>query len=211
AARVRELGRVALVGFNLRFEPGLLRARELLASGELGRPLVARGVAGQYLPDWHPWEDYRRGYSARRELGGGVLLDFSHELDVAAWLFGDPDRVACETATTGTLDLDVEDVAQRILSFPGGLLAARPLDYLQRSTRRELEIACTEGTIRWRYDERRLDVFRAGVGWEIHALRADHNETYVDELRHLLDAVATRSETRCPIEEGARSLRVIEL
>lgn len=201
---------VTLVGFNFRFEPGLIAVRHLLQTGDLGRPLAARGIVGQYLPDWHPWEDYRQGYSARRDLGGGVLLDNSHEIDIALWLFGDPERVWSQGGTVSGLEIDTEDVVQLSLAFASGPLMQLQLDYVQRAPRRELEIACESGSIRWRYDERRLDVFTNGE-WTTEPLRADHNLTYLDELRHLLDAVATRERTRCDLREGARSLQVVEM
>ena len=67
-------GGEVLVGFQYRFDPGLIRARELLHGGTIGRPLSARAHWGEYLPDWHPWEDYRRSYAARADLGGGAAL-----------------------------------------------------------------------------------------------------------------------------------------
>ena len=201
---------VTLVGFNLRFERGLLRVRDLLASGELGRPLAVRAIFGQYLPDWHPWEDYRGGYSARRELGGGALLDNCHEIDTLVWLFGDPDRVWCQAGRASELELDSEDVAQLSLRFARGPYAQVQLDYLQRAPRRELEIALSEGTIRWRYDERRLDVFTPSDGWSSEPLQDDHNETYVAEIAHLLEAASSRSPTRCDLDEGSRALRVVD-
>jgi predicted dehydrogenase len=200
---------ISLVGFNFRFEPGLLEVERLLRTGELGRPLAARGIVGQYLADWHPWEDYRRGYSARRELGGGVLLDNSHEIDMLIWLLGEPERVWCQAGTVGALEIDTEDIAQISLAFESGVLAQLQLDYLQRAPRRELEIACEDGSIRWRYDERRLDVFADGL-WTTAPLRDDHNLTYLDEAEHFLAAVAERTPTRCDLREGARSLRIVE-
>src|SRR5919202_203120 len=82
--------RVVAVGYNLRFHPGLARLRELLHTGAIGRPLFARAEVGEYLPAWHPWEDYRQSYAARRDLGGGAVLTLSHELDAICWLLGQP-------------------------------------------------------------------------------------------------------------------------
>ena len=67
-------GAQVLMGFQLRYHPCLLRARELVQTGRLGRLISARVHFGEYLPAWHPWEDYRKGYAARLDLGGGVLL-----------------------------------------------------------------------------------------------------------------------------------------
>src|SRR5438270_39525 len=64
-----------LVGCNYRFHPAMRELKRLLEEGIAGRLVSARAQFGQYLPDWHPWEDYRQGYSASQEMGGGVVLD----------------------------------------------------------------------------------------------------------------------------------------
>ena len=66
-------GKQALVGYQFRFHPGLQQAKRLLEQGAIGNPLSVRAHWGEYLPGWHPWEDYRRAYSALPELGGGPL------------------------------------------------------------------------------------------------------------------------------------------
>ena len=57
------------------------------AAGSVGSSSV-RLWFGSWLPDWRPAVDYRPTYSARAELGGGVLLDAIHELDMLVWLLG---------------------------------------------------------------------------------------------------------------------------
>ena len=68
-----------MVGCNYRFEPGLVRVQELLAAGAIGKPLSCRAEFGQWLPSWRPATDYRKGYAARRETGGGIILDRIHD------------------------------------------------------------------------------------------------------------------------------------
>jgi predicted dehydrogenase len=75
-----------LVGCNFRFHPAMQELKRLVREGIAGRLVSARVQFGQYLPDWHPWEDYRQSYSARREMGGGIVLDRVHELDYLRWL-----------------------------------------------------------------------------------------------------------------------------
>ena len=58
-----------LVGFQFRFHPGLIRTKQLITDGEIGRVISANVHFGEYLPDWHPWEDYRKGYAARADMG----------------------------------------------------------------------------------------------------------------------------------------------
>ena len=96
---VEQSGTRVLVGFQFRFHPGLLKIKEILASGEVGRPIDVRAHWGEYLPDWHPWEDYRKSYSARADLGGGAALTLSHPLDFLRWLLpwsADEIRLALE-------------------------------------------------------------------------------------------------------------------
>jgi predicted dehydrogenase len=85
---------ILLTGYNLRFLPSLQKFRELLSEGILGELLSVRCEVGQYLPSWRPDDDYRIGVSARRDLGGGVLLELSHELDYLRWIFGEVEWVS---------------------------------------------------------------------------------------------------------------------
>ena len=86
---------VVAVAMNLRFHPGPSTVRELIAGGAIGRPLTAHVAFGSFLPSWRPGTDYRTGYSARAELGGGVLLDAIHELDYLTWVLGPGGRRRC--------------------------------------------------------------------------------------------------------------------
>ena len=100
------------MGFQFRFHPGLLRCRELIDAGRIGKPLSFRAEWGEYLPGWHPWEDYRKSYSARKDLGGGVLLTLSHPLDYIRWFFGDPEWIWAMNGKISDLELDVDDIAE---------------------------------------------------------------------------------------------------
>ncbi|MCG6538313.1 MAG: Gfo/Idh/MocA family oxidoreductase, partial [Syntrophales bacterium LBB04] len=78
---VKKKGVVTLVGCNMRFHPGLKKINSMIEDGSIGKIIAMRVEFGQYLPDWHPLEDYRYGYSARAELGGGIILDAIHDLE----------------------------------------------------------------------------------------------------------------------------------
>ena len=82
-------GSKILVGFQFRYHPTLNKARELIQSGALGKVLTVHAHWGEYLPQWHPWEDYRQSYAARADLGGGVIVTLTHPLDYLRYLLGD--------------------------------------------------------------------------------------------------------------------------
>lgn len=142
-------GRV-MVGYNLRLHEPLVRLAATLAHGRAGGLLAARLWFGSWLPDWRPNVDYRETYSARRDLGGGVLLDAIHELDEAIWLWGtDLAVVGAVVDRVGPLDIDVEDTVRALLRTRSGAPVDIALDYLSRRYRRGIEVTGTEATIRY--------------------------------------------------------------
>jgi len=131
AALSRGGGRL-LVGFQFRFHPTLNKARELIQSGAIGQVLTVHAHWGEYLPDWHPWEDYRRGYAARAELGGGVTVTLTHSLDYLRFLLGEVAALWAFSGRISPLEVDVEDAAEIGLRFAGGAIGGLHLNYFQR-------------------------------------------------------------------------------
>ena len=202
--------RVTMVGCNLRFHPLVKAARNALADGRVGRVLSFRAEFGSFLPDWHPWEDYRKGYSARRELGGGIILDAIHELNLIRDLIGPVVDVSCFLTNTGALEIDVEDNASMILRMADGVIGEAHLDYLQRRYSRTFKIVGTDASLVIDFAAGRVMLESRDVcdplvesepGW-------DPNEMYIDEMRHFIEVVAHRNPTICPIADGAEDLRI---
>ncbi len=160
---VEQGGGKVLSAFQYRFHPGLQTAARLLAEQAVGRPLSVRAHWGEYLPDWHPWEDYRRGYSARSDLGGGVILTLCHPFDYLRWLLGEVQALWAFAAHLGDLELDVEDTAEIGLRFKNGVLGSIHLDYNQRPMSAHwLELTGTQGTLYWDNQDGALQVHLAG-------------------------------------------------
>lgn len=149
---------MAMVGFDLRFDPGLCKVKQLLEEGNIGHVVSIQAQVGQYLPDWHPWEDYRESVSARHETGGGVILDLIHELDYVSWLAGSVSHVTCFADQVSNLEIQTEDVAGILLRFENGTIGTVHLDYVQRSASRTCRVIGEKGTILW-------DYFAPNVSW----------------------------------------------
>ncbi len=212
ATIVREKKLVTLVGCNLRFHPGLAQAKRIVESGRLGRIVSCRAEFGQYLPDWHPWEDYRRGYSARKDLGGGVVLDAIHELDYVRWLMGEVVSVGALAGHLSHIEIDTEDTASILLRFANGAFGEVHLDYVQRTYTRSCQIVGDEGTLAWEFGragEVRLFEAKSKVwetlpgpaGWEA-------NTMYVDEMAHFVGCLAGKESPQQDIHEAVRVLDV---
>ena len=125
-------GAKMLVGFQFRFHPGLQQAKQLLEESAIGDLISVRSHWGEYLPDWHPWEDYRQSYAGRKDLGGGVVRTLCHPLDYLRWLVGELESVWAFTGNLGGLGINVEDVSEIGLQFDRGVLGSVHLDFCQR-------------------------------------------------------------------------------
>lgn len=206
-------GGQVFVGFQFRFHPALQRIKEVIERGDLGRPLSVRVHWGEYLPAWHPWEDYRNGYSARADLGGGVVLTLCHPLDYLRWLFGDVREVWAFTGQVSQLDLQVEDMAEIGLRFTSRMTGTLHLDYYQRPPSHYLEVIFSQGTLRWDYsgggdiryqsesDGFLEKVIRMPQGY-------DRNEMFVQEISHFEKVVTGLETPVCTLEDGIMALRL---
>jgi predicted dehydrogenase len=204
-------GSRVLVGFQFRFDPGLRRVGEMLREGTVGAPLHVRVVWGEYLPGWHPWEDWRAGYAARRDLGGGVHHTLSHPLDYLRMLFGDPTGLAASLVDHGPLGLEVPEAADITLRFPEGVSAQVHLDYWSQPARHRVEVVCSEGTIVWDHMAGELRIWRrAGAAWQVERFPGieDRDELFLSEARHLLEVVGGRAEPACTLDDGVRAARL---
>jgi predicted dehydrogenase len=211
AAWVEKSRQPAVVGFQFRFHPGLVKARELIQEGAIGRPLSARAHWGEYLPGWHPWEDYRKSYSARSDLGGGVVFTLSHPIDYMRWLLGEVESVSAMTARLGDLDLQVEDTAEISLRFASGALGSLHLDYTQRPTEHRLQVIGSHGTLTWDNADGAVRVYRSDqAGWQVFPA-PDHferNDLFLAEMRNFIDAMRGEASPVCTLADGVRALQI---
>ena len=206
AALARGGGRL-LVGFQFRFHPGLCKAAELLREGAIGRPVFARAHWGEYLPNWHPWEDYRQSYAARPELGGGVVRTLTHPFDYLRWLLGEAEVAGAQVGTLGDLGIPVEDTAEVGLRFAGGAFGSLHLNYVQQPASHTLEIIGTQGTLRWDNADGGLHCFRASTAaWEHYSVPNgfERNMLFLDEMRHFIDVASGRAGPVCSLDDGLR-------
>ena len=203
-------GNRMLVGFQFRFHPVLEKVRELVHKHEIGKPVSFRAHWGEYLPGWHPWEDYRQSYSARPDLGGGVVNTLSHPLDYLRWIFGNADSVWAFTSSAG-LGLDVEDSAEIGLRFKSGLSGTVHLDYVQQPGKHTVEIIGEDGTIFFDNATSTARVYRAGKSEpeEIFPPAGfERNHLFLAEMQHFLHIANSKEIPACNIHDGIAALKL---
>jgi glutamate-1-semialdehyde aminotransferase/spore coat polysaccharide biosynthesis protein SpsF (cytidylyltransferase family)/predicted dehydrogenase len=210
-AEARRRDRNVQIGYNMRFHPGLQILKEVIDSGKIGRVMWLNVEAGQYLPDWRPWQNYRESYSARHELGGGIILDGSHELDYICWLLGRPTEVTCRAEHLSSLDVDVEDSAWIYLSFPERRRAELHLDFVQRVYTRTCKVVGESGTAFWDFSVPEVRWFSTEHStWNSVPFVFEANDMYVSEMIHFLESLGTGTGPMIDLDQGRDVIRVVE-
>ncbi len=210
---VTEHKRIAMVGYQLRFHPCLRKLAQTVQSGVLGNVLAVRATIGEYLPSWHPYEDYRQMYAARADLGGGVVLSQIHEYDYLYSLFGLPNRIYAIGGHWSELEVDVEDTASILMEFS---VEGRPLpiqlhqDYLQSPPSRQCEVIGDHGRAVMDLHALTVTVFNRGNGTpDVQSFTGfERNQLFIDELNHFLECVKARKRPVIDLNDGLQSLRM---
>jgi len=212
-AAVEKSGARVLVGFQFRFHPSLLCARQLISDGAIGLVISAHVHFGEYLPAWHPWEDYRKGYAARADLGGGVVLTQCHSLDYLPWLVGQAEAAWGMVGKLSDLEVDVDDTAEIGLRFAGGALGSLHLDYNQQPPSHQFDVVGTHGMLKCDFSDGVVNVYRAdNQQWESYPLPGgwERNVMFMEEMSHFLAVARREAEPACTLEDGVRVMRLIE-
>lgn len=210
-------GAVLLTGYNLRFLPSLQRFRDLLGEGIVGNVLSVRCEIGQYLPSWRPDSDYRLVVSARQELGGGALLELSHEIDYLRWIFGEVEQVSAWIGRQSEMEIDVEDTAHLILNFSAKddghrLVGTLNLDLVRHDTTRLCTAIGENGSIRWNGLTGVVEKFDKGTkAWQVLFIHQHlRDESYLSEWRHLFECIREKKTPLITGEDGQKVLQIID-
>jgi len=200
---------MVFVGYNLRFHKGIRLMKQLFDEGNIGKALFVRAEFGQYLPDWRPSQDYKKSYTANKNMGGGIILDGSHEIDYVRWFFGEIKEISCFAGTISSLNVDVEDTAEIILKTENNIIAEIHLDFLQRAYSRNCKIIGTEGTLIWDYPGSYVKLYTVRTKqWKIFPIQTDPNDMYLEEMKYILDCINGKSNL---LIDGYAAKKVLEI
>lgn len=199
------------VGFQFRFHPVLKKIKMMLEERILGEIVSVHSHWGEYLPSWHPWEDYRQGYSARQDLGGGVVLTLSHPFDYFRWLFGEIQSLHAITGKLSNLDIDTEDVAMVNVKFTSGVIGSIYLDYIERPPRHDLSIIGNKGKITWDNSSGIAHIF-SNENANVQVLQPEpefeRNSMFLQEIKHFIDCIQNNNLPACTFQDGISALEI---
>lgn len=197
------------VAMNLRFHPGAVALHDLVRGGAVGEVLYGAASFGYDLRRWRPQTDYRRSYSARAELGGGIVLDAIHELDLILWLLGPAASVIAETAVTKVLEADVEHMAAAVLRMRSGALVTVDVNFVEPSYRRRMLVAGTIATASWEWSTGSVVLRRDGDEERVD-VAYDVRDTYRAVTADFLSAIAEGHPPSTTLTEGLEAVRLAE-
>lgn len=197
---------VAMVGCQWRYHPLVRWLKRALDAGTFGPVRGAWIDYAEYLPDWHPYEDYRASYAAREALGGGVVLTQIHDYDLAWWLFGAPRVVAASGGHLSELDIDVEDTVDARLDGGSTPVTIRQ-SFASRPSRRTVTLETGRGRVT-------ADLLTGRVSGDGAPPEAPspgeyrRNDMFVDEVRQFLACVEGAAAPGVSLDDGIAVLRL---
>ena len=205
-----------MTGYNLRFLPSLIEFKKQMHSVRIGKIYSVRSEIGQYLPSWRPGTDYRKDVSAQKSLGGGALLELSHEIDYLSWIFGRVDWVKSHVSKQSDLEIDVEDSAYVVLGFEeingNALTASLNIDFIRHDTTRKCFAIGEKGTLLWDGIKGQVKFFeKSSKHWEILFLSSpDRNFTYIEEIKSFFLSVEANIRPSITGEDGLQVVNIVE-
>jgi len=208
---------ITMVGCNMRFYPPIMKIKNLLENNTIGRIISVQVDNASFLPDWHPYEDYRLGYTARQKLGGGIVLTAIHEIDYLYWFFGKVKGVFSLTEKLSDLEINVDDMSAIIFKFKNNILGELHLDYIQRPYFKSCKIKGIKGIISWNSDENKVQIFNSKKKtWRTIlnnknndlSIKKLNNYMYEKQLIHFLKCVNQRKKTINSISNSIVTLEI---
>ena len=208
--QIREKGLITMVGFQTRFNPVVAEVKNLIRLMKYGQVISAEFKWRTYLPDHHPYEDYRTGYAAIKNLGGGVVFCLIHELDLIQWFFGLPISVYAIEGSTSNLKMDVEDNVSAIFKceydlseFPVHL----SLSFSQKYEERFFTILTQEALIKCNLVTNEIEIIGHNyLNYHREYGNLDRNSLFKQELEAFIKAIENKENTSIPVSEGKKSL-----
>lgn len=195
-----------VVGYMLRHHPAVQVLQEKIQNQEFGKILKYRAECGMYLPNWHPWEDYRDFYMSDVDGGGGALLDISHEIDLMSYLVGPSQRVFGMLGNLSSLECSSDDFSEMVLHHHNGTFGSISLDLIQKNTFRKTRIVFENAEVEIDFIAKSISVHTG-----INEVKADVFELEGDDLYlyQYKDALSENSHVSCSLEQALDVMQII--
>jgi len=173
--------------------------------------LFAQFHMSAHLADWHPWERYQDFFMSSAAQGGGALLDESHWIDLALWLFGKPARVYGQVEKNSSLEIDSDDNVDALINYDDGKRISMHLDLYGRPHEKFIRFVGERGTLIWTVDPNRISVGeKAEQTWKHEDFSCDRNDMFMAVAREYLSVLQGQRPETCRLQDGLLVMEIVE-
>ena len=206
-----------LVGYNLKFLDSLNTFKKEIKKGSIGEVLSIRAEVGQHLGSWRTDKNYLNSVSAKKELGGGVLLELSHEFDYLKWIFGQIKWVFGYTTKISSLEVDVEDLSHSLICFKKinnteNVVASITLDFFRRDPVRNCLVIGEKGSLRWDGMNNSVEIYSCSEDiWStVYKEKISKDYSYKQQLLHFIECITKDASPLTSVESALETIYLIE-
>jgi len=186
--------------------------KEILDTKKFGKILNVSMKWGSYLPDWHPWEDYRSFYMAKKDQGGGALLDESHGLDLVRYFFGEVKEVFAIVDKTSELEISSDDHALLTLRMKDNTLVQINFDLVARVPSCKMEVTAENGTLIWDRVNHKIQAYEIEKQkWEEDVYsKEDFLNMYINQTDYFIKCLKQKSKPMNDIYDAMKTQEIID-
>jgi predicted dehydrogenase len=188
-----------MLGYHVLFHPCFVQIKDAISRGEIGEIVSCKAYNGSYLPDWHPWEDYKNSYASNKSLGGGVTLTMIHELNYLTNLFGKSKKCFAMKTEKEILGIDVDEGIEILIKHDTGVVSNIHLNFFQKTPERWLKIVGSKGSIYWNFWSSELSIGDKTIKFDKSPIEL-LDLSYYDEIRHFL-AICSANRAGLPVAQ----------
>ncbi len=207
---------IFLTAHVFRFYPSVLKLKKLLDSNYIGNIYCISINIFSFMPNWHQYEDYKKLYASRRDLGGGVLLTESHEIDLLVWLFGMPNKLFSINSKTSKFNIDVEDTAVSIFLYKNSkqnFLVNINQCFTSKAQKRSISILGEKGSLELDLMENNIIFDNYKIKKKLFSMHSfDRNSVFLNLLNYFIKRIDNKIKYRETIlDSGLNTLKLIDL
>lgn len=208
---IRKKKLISMIGYQTRFNPLIKAVRQIIKKNQK-KIITASFEWNTFLPSHHKYEDYSKGYAARKALGGGVVIGLIHDIDLIYYFFGLPKKIFAVGNKLSSLRMDVEDTIMSILEYKINYKSVPiylNLSYAQTKEVRKFKIQFTDSTLFVDLLENKYELYNdEGVLIKKHKDKTTRNQLFIREISYFLDCIKKRKDTFINVDEGLKSLEM---
>ena len=202
---------INMVGYMMRFHPAIILIKKILSDKKNWPFFYFRSEWGEFLPNWHPKENYKKSYAANKKMGGDISLTLSHDLDLAKFFFGKIQKVIKLNQKNNILKINAESIVDYFIYFKNNINGLIHLDYLQKNNSRKWNIVGLNTQILFDYYKNEL-IFKKKSNTKTYKFKNfNRNKLFQDEIKYFLNCVKNKKKIDNDIEQSYKLLTDFKL